>query len=190
MRKIAVYTLGTVLLTMVVSVAFLVPVNAQTTYTQGIVLNPASGTLLPNESITITCFNEPAHPLGVNGHIQIGDPAGDVWDTGVQPFTVGDFDGDSNPDDSLTVIFPDDFPGASTGLIGEYMIFCDFWSGPTGDTDPGEATPIVGAFWQYIWVSFNVVPESIIGAVAPVGVGLAAFMGYRYYNRRSKSIAS
>lgn len=94
MRKIAVYTLGTVLLTMVVSVAFLVPVNAQTTYTQGIVLNPASGTLLPNGSITITCFNEPAHPLGVNGSIRITDPTGVDWDTGVQSFTVGDFDSD------------------------------------------------------------------------------------------------
>lgn len=35
-------------------------------------------------------------------------------------------------------------------------------------------------------ITFQVIPESIIGAVAPIGVALAAFIGYRYYRRRRR----
>lgn len=36
-------------------------------------------------------------------------------------------------------------------------------------------------------VTFQVIPESIIGAIAPVTAGLAAFIGYRYYSRSGRS---
>ncbi|GBC74245.1 MULTISPECIES: hypothetical protein [Candidatus Nitrosocaldus] len=35
-------------------------------------------------------------------------------------------------------------------------------------------------------ITFQVIPESMVGAVAPVAAGLAAFIGYRYYSRKSK----
>ncbi len=181
MNKTALYTLVAVLLMGVLAVNSTLPVGAQTAYTQGI-MSPA--TVLPNGSVSITCYSEPSHPLGVKGFIRVTDPNGAVWFTPIQQFTVGDVNGNGIPDDSLTVTFPGDFPGASTATIGVYTIFCDLWSGPTQGTDPGEATPITAAFWNYFWISFNVVPESIIGAVAPVGAAVAAFMGYRYYSRR------
>lgn len=36
-------------------------------------------------------------------------------------------------------------------------------------------------------ITFQVIPESMIGAVAPVGAAVAAFIGYRYYSKSRRS---
>lgn len=177
MRNIAIYSVAAVLLLATAGTA-----AAQTSFLQG--LNVTPSTAMPNETVTITCFSEPAHPLGTNGLIIVTDPFGNVvLNTGTLPFALGDFNGNGVQDNSLTVTFT--VPAGAPP--GQYIIFCDFWSGPSPGLDRGEATPTVGAYWQYLFVSFQVVPESIIGAVAPVAAGLAAFAGYRHYSSRGSS---
>ncbi|GIU71129.1 MAG: hypothetical protein KatS3mg003_0608 [Candidatus Nitrosocaldaceae archaeon] len=157
--------------------------HAQTEFTQELIVTPS--TVMPGDSITITCLSEPSHPLGVNGIIEVTDPDGNVFSTAPLPFVIGDVNGNLIQDDSLTVIFPTDFPGANTNIAGEYLVFCDFWSGPTVDPDPGEATPLTGAFWQYFWVTFSVLPESAIGAIAIVGAGIAVFAAYTHKKQKT-----
>ncbi|MEM0446222.1 MAG: hypothetical protein QW574_02080 [Candidatus Nitrosocaldus sp.] len=157
-------------------------VQAQTVFTQGLVV-PESINL--NDSVDIICFNEPAHPLGVNGRITVFAPD-DNYTTGVMAFVVGDYNNNGVEENYLKVRYPDDFVGASTSTLGEYGVFCDFWSGESELRDEGEGNPITGAFWQNFWVSFQVVPESMIGALAIGGVMAATFMTYMKASKKKQ----
>lgn len=130
-------------------------------------------------SVSITCFNEPAHPLGVNGILEVTTPDGSTFSKG-ETFKVGDFNNNGIQDNYLTVRFPDDFPSARLNH-GEYMVFCELWSGECECVEPGELNDNLNkAFWTFFYVNFNVLPESSIGIIA-IGVSsISIFSLYKY----------
>jgi hypothetical protein len=167
-------SLATVLLVVVLSIA----VNEiyAAPFEQDIIVKPSN--IHASERVTITCFNEPAHPAGVNGVLEIEDPAGNSYAIG-STFSVGDFNNNGIPDNSLTVVFPDDF---NAGIMhGKYMVFCQFWSGECECVEPGEMDEINKAFWQFFYVSFNVLPESSIGVIGLIGS--SAIASWLFYNK-------
>lgn len=131
-----------------------------------------------DSSVSITCFNEPAHPLGVNGIIEVTTPDGSIFKKGAT-FSAGDFNGNGIQDNYLTVRFPDDFPSARLSH-GEYMVFCDLWSGECECVEPGELDNLNKAFWSFFYVNFNVLPESSIGIIT-IGISSISMLAvYKY----------
>ncbi len=145
-------------------------------FEQDIIVKPSN--LHANERATITCFNEPAHPAGVNGVLEIEDPQGNSYAIG-STFNVGDFNSNGIPDNFLTVTFPDDFNARV--MHGKYMVFCQFWSGECECVEPGEMDVMNKAFWQFFYVSFNVLPESSMGVIGIIGS--SAIVGWLFYNK-------
>lgn len=129
-------------------------------------------------SVSITCFNEPAHPIGVNGIVEVTAPDGSIFTKG-ETFRVGDFNGNGIQDNYLTVRFPDDFPSARLSH-GEYTVFCNLWSGECECVEPGELDNLNKAFWSFFYVNFNVLPESSIGIVAIGASSISALAIYKY----------
>ena len=132
-----------------------------------------------DNSASITCFNEPAHPLGVNGILEVIAPDGSVFSKG-ETFRVGDFNGNGIQDNYLTVKFPDDFPSARLSH-GEYIVFCQLWSGECECVEPGELNDNLNkAFWTFFYVNFNVLPESFAGIIIIVVSSISIFSLYKY----------
>ncbi len=132
-----------------------------------------------DNSTSITCFNEPAHPLGVNGILEVTAPDGSIFSKG-ETFRVGDFNGNGIQDNYLTVRFPDDFSSARLSH-GEYIVFCQLWSGECECVEPGEINDNLNkAFWAFFYVNFNVLPESSIGMIAIVVSSIGVFSLYKY----------
>lgn len=150
-----------------------------TPFEQDIIVKP-SGTVHVDDKVTITCFNEPAHPAGVNGVLEVEDPQGKHYAMG-STFRVGDFNNNGIPDNYLTVVFPDDFTNARLEH-GRYIVFCQFWSGECECVEPGEMDVMNKAFYQFFYVSFNVLPESSIGVISIIGS--SALTGLLLYYRR------
>lgn len=94
-------------------------------------------------------------------------------------FEVGDFNGNGIEDNYLTVRFPDDFTDARL-IHGEYMVFCDLWSGECECVEDGELDDVNKAFWSFFYVNFNVLPESSIGIIA-IGISSISMLAvYKY----------
>ncbi|MEM1971238.1 MAG: hypothetical protein QXM92_02095 [Candidatus Anstonellales archaeon] len=159
-----------VVLGIVVNEAYAAP------FEQDIVVKPSNPHT--DERVTITCFNEPAHPAGVNGILEVEDPTGNSYAIG-STFKVGDFNNNGIPDNYLTVTFPDDFDARV--IHGKYMVFCQFWSGECECVEPGEMDVMNKAFWQFFYVSFNVLPESSMGVIGLIGS--SALAGWLFYSK-------
>lgn len=132
-----------------------------------------------DNGVNITCLSEPMHPLGVNGVLEVTAPDGSVFSIG-ETFRVGDFNENGIQDNYLTVRFPDDFPSARLNH-GEYIVFCELWSGECECVEPGELNDNLNkAFWTFFYVNFHVLPESSIGIIA-IGVSsIGVFSLYKY----------
>ncbi|MEM1942127.1 MAG: hypothetical protein QW248_04620 [Candidatus Nitrosocaldus sp.] len=131
-------------------------------FRQGLIM-PES--IPPASSIDIVCFSEPTYTTTVNGIIIVKTPDGRTYFKSGE-FISGDVDGNGVADNHIVVRFPDDFAGyppADTNIMGSYTTFCDFTN---GTYHPGGGVVLdAGEFWQTFWVSFHVVPESILGTM-------------------------
>ncbi|RMF30336.1 MAG: hypothetical protein D6752_04285 [Candidatus Nitrosothermus koennekii] len=154
-----------------------------TTYTQDLIIEPE--TIQPNESVTITCLSEPAHPAGIAGRIEVEViiPTGSTtFFTPTGPFSEGDADGDGINDNSLVVTYPSSsfFGTGITNIPGaKYEVFCNIWSGNTPGDD-GETEPISNILEEEFFVSNFVLPESPIGIIALVTSSFIALSIFLY----------
>ncbi|MDW8000357.1 MAG: hypothetical protein RMI32_05025 [Candidatus Nitrosocaldus sp.] len=152
----------------------------QSIYTDGS-MRLRQGLIMPETinvhgSAEVACFSEPAGTGTVDGVVVVITPDGRAYFTHA-PFSRGDVDGNGVDDDHLLMRFPDDFPMADTGSAGEYTVFCDLTNGARGEDG---VTLRAGEFWQFFWVSFNVIPESIIGMVLLLLGPSIALLLYRW----------
>lgn len=137
-------------------------IDSSVRFRQGLIM-PES--IHPGGSIDIVCFSEPAYDTNtVDGIIIVKTPDGRTYFKS-REFIKGDIDGNGVSDDHTILRFPDDFtshPLADTNTMGEYTVFCDLTS---GTRDALGVVLHTGEFLQAFWVSFNVIPEGMVGTL-------------------------
>lgn len=136
---------------------------AVTTIGRSVGLVIDESTIQLNQSNTLICLVEPA--AIATGTITVTDPLGNTYTIPVTLTTLGDINNNGILDNSVTVIYPDDFPGATTNTVGEYWVECYV----EGDRFRGMFN-----------IPFNVVPEWIVGPIAGM---ITSFMGLILYKR-------
>lgn len=128
-----------------------------------------------NESVDITCFEEPAHPTGNKGNITITRST-NSYGGGIVQFIPTDYDNDNIKDIIFSINTNDPYFGLNILNPDNYIVECNILS---NDTTRNDIEHIMESFY----VAFFVVSESSLGTIFLITIPLLIVTAYIYKRR-------